>query len=229
MIQLNLLPDVKLEYIKAQKTRTVVISLSIIISSLAFAILVIMLGVSLWHKHTISNLNSDITSNTAELKSRPSLNGLLTVQTQLASLSRIDAQRPDIARLFDTYLSQVTPESASLNQMSLTFAGDTATLTGSADSIVTINKFVDTLKLTTYGVGSAKSSTPAFSNIVLTSFGLNSSATDPDQAANYTINLDFAPSIFNSAQNVTLTVPNIIVTHSEDSDDSSLFASKEGQ
>ncbi|HET8991439.1 MAG TPA: hypothetical protein VFN31_00180 [Candidatus Saccharimonadales bacterium] len=225
MIQLNLLPDVKLAYIKAQKVRSLATGISVIVSGAAILILVLLLLFGFAQKHSINNLKNDITAETNKLKSKPNIDKILTVQNQLGSLTKLYAGRPAASRLFDTYLNEVTPDTISINQMQVSYTQNTIYMTGSADSLTTINQYIDTLKLTTYTTSNSSESLPAFSNVVLSSFGLNSNAPNPNQAANFTINLNFAPSIFDITTKVNMTVPNITLTHAELSDTGSLFVS----
>ena len=223
MIQLNLLPDVKLEYIKAQKLRSLVMSVSFIVTAAAVVILILMLLFDFAQKAHISSLKSSITSYSNTLKDKPNINTILTVQNQLKSLGSLYSARPAAARLFDTYLNEVTPEAVSLNQLAIDFTQNTMVLTGTADSLTTVNQFVDTLKLTTYSEQSSKDSLPAFTNVVLSSFGVDSQAQKANQAASFTINLNFDPTIFNAGDTINLNIPNITVSHYEQQDSAGLF------
>ena len=96
-------------------------------------------------------------------------------------------------------------------------------ITGTADSLQSVNKFVDTLKFTTYSVVPADGTTPEpsttkpFSAVVLSDF------TRTDKEVTYTITLSFDPVIFNSANNIKLSVPKIISTRSETEKPTDLF------
>jgi hypothetical protein len=225
MIQLNLLPDVKLEYIKAKKVRSLVTGVSVIVSITAIAILAILFFFNLNQKDRISNHKTAIASLTSQLEGKPNINKIITVQNQLESLSSLYAQRPAAYRLFDTYLSKLTPEAVSINNLNIQFSAGTATITGSTNNLVTVNQYVDTLKLTTYTVNGSSANLPAFSNVVLSSFGLSSQVQNPAQAASFTINLNFASAIFNSTEKINLNIPNLVITHFEKSDTGSLFKS----
>ena len=89
MIELNLLPDVKLEYIRAQRIKRLVMSIAFIISVAAITLLVLLVVVETWQKHSLSNLNSDVTAKTNQLKGKPHINDVLTVQNQLSSLNSL--------------------------------------------------------------------------------------------------------------------------------------------
>jgi hypothetical protein len=224
MIQLNLLPDVKLEYIKAQRARRLVLSVSVLISLVAVAILVLLLGVDGLQKKHLSDLNKDIKNDSKTLKQKPRINQILTVQNQLESLTALHNAKPAASRLFN-YLDQVTPVSVDINNFTTDFGLQTATLTGDADSLSSINQYVDTLKFTSYTTTDSKAATKAFSNVVLSSFGLSSGATGPqaNKPANYTITLSYDRNIFDITQKINLSVPNKVTTRSEVNQPGELF------
>jgi hypothetical protein len=211
MIQLNLLPDVKLEYIKAQRARRLVLTVSVLVGAVAIALLALLLSVDGLQKKHLSDLNRDIGSESSKLQGEPQISKILTVQNQLGSLTALHAGKPAASRLFD-YLNEVTPVQVSISDFSIDFTKQTSTITGTADALSSINKYVDTLKYTTYSGGSQSGNSPAFSNVVLSSFGLNSGSKDNSQAANYTITLSYDKNVFDITQKITLTVPNPITT-----------------
>lgn len=209
MVQFNLLPDVKLEYVRARRTQRLVVAISTLLSIVALAIFImLLLFVDVAQKKNLHDLDTDISSNSKTLKNTPDLNKILTVQNQLNSLPNLDAQKPSVGRLF-TYVTQVTPAKAFITNLQADYTQSTLTITGTADALSTVNTYVDTLKFTTYQLQGDTTKTPAFSNVVLSAFSRDNTQ------ATYTITLSFDPAIFNITNNVTLTVPNIISTRSE--------------
>ena len=225
MVQLNLLPDVKLEYIKAKRIRRLVLSISMLVTAVAVAILVLVLIYDIGQKTYLNNLNNKINTETRTLQQKPDINKILTVQNQLESLTTLHDQEPQVSLLFSAYLNQITPASVSINNFNIDFTQNTIAISGNADSIATINKFVDTLKFTTYTTKDNNNPSNAFSNVVLTAFGVNSSTKDPNQAASYTINFNFDATIFDATKNAMLNVPNIITTRSSIEQPGDLFKS----
>lgn len=221
MIQLNLLPDVKMEYIKAQRQRSLIISVSLLVTIAAVAILVLMLAVDGLQKKHLSDLSKDITTQSSKLEHEPQINKMLTVQNQLESLTSLHSDKPAASRLFD-YLNQITPANVNITDFKIDFTQQTVTITGTSDSLANVNKYVDTLKFTKYTTDSSSSATPAFSNVVLGNFTLSTSQ-DPSQAATYTINLSYDKTIFDITQNVKLTIPNLVTTRSQVSQPQDLF------
>ena len=224
MIELNLLPDVKLEFIKAQRSRRLVLIVSVMVSVLSIALLAGLLSVDALQKKHLSDLSRNITSESSKLQNEPQINKILTVQNQLESLTALHAGKPAASRLFD-YLNQVTPAAVSITSLNVDFTQQTATITGTSDALSTVNKYVDTLKFTTYTTKDNPTATKAFSNIVLSSFGINTSTTDSTQAATYTITLSYDKTIFDITQDVTLTVPSLVTTRVQLAQPTDLFKS----
>lgn len=201
MIQFNLLPDVKQAYIKSEHTKRLVIGISAIVSTVALVIFVILVGtVYVVQKKSISDLNSNIQTNSTSLKDTANLTKILTVQSQLNSLATLDSQSPAASRLFG-FLSQLTPTQATISDLQISFAQDTVTINGNAPNLNVVNTFVDDLKYTSYTVSNQTGSKSAFSSVVLASFGYGSTGT-----ATYSITLNFDATLFNNADAVTLSV-----------------------
>lgn len=217
MIQFNLLPDVKLEYIKSNRLKRSVIMLAVIISGVSIGIFILLfLMVNLLQKQQIKNQTKDIKNYSEQLENTPDLNKILTVQNQLLSLPELHDKKVVAARLFP-YLTQVTPAKASISRLNVDFTANTMTITGTADSLNTVNKFVDTLKFTNFKTTTDSSDKKAFSEVVLQTFSRD------DKSASYQINLKYDPTIFYGADEVTLTVPKIITTRSETEKPDALF------
>jgi hypothetical protein len=200
MIQFNLLPDVKKQYIKTQRTKRLVIGVSFIASAAAlFIFLVLLVSVYAVQKKSISDLNNNIQADTTKLQDTSNVSSILTVQSQLNSLPALNAQKPAASRLFG-YLSQLTPQQVTISDLRADFTQNTITISGNAPSLDLVNTFIDGLKFTTYNVQGQPNTKPAFSAVVLAAFSRNS------QAATYSITATFDPIIFNNAYSVTLSV-----------------------
>lgn len=200
MIQFNLLPDVKQQYIKTQRTKRLVVGVSLIAGGTAlFIFLLLMTTVYGVQKKSINDLNKDIASNSNTLKNAPDIEDILTLQSQLNSLSTLNSQKPTASRLFG-FLSQLTPVKTTISDLKIDFTANTVTINGNAPSLDVVNTFVDVLKFTTYTVKGQTDSKNAFSTVVLSSFSRG------EKSATYTISMSFDPTIFNNANDVTLSV-----------------------
>lgn len=200
MIQFNLLPDVKREYVKTQRVKQLTLGISFIVSALALTVLVVLLlTVYVVQKKSIHDLNNDIQTNSNTLKNTPNLADILTVQSQLNSLSTLHQQEPEVSRLFG-FLAELTPPQATISDCKADYGLDVITIDGNAPSLDVVNTFIDSLKFTSYTVQGSSGSLPAFSQVVLSGFTRNPTS------ATYSISLTFDPTIFNNTHGVTLTV-----------------------
>lgn len=221
MIQFNLLPDVKLEFIKARRLKHTVVMIAIIVSASALALLtVLFMTVVVFQKKHMDDLTKDIKASTAKLESVQDLDKILTVQNQLNSLPALHDQKPVTSRLFG-YIQQVTPQKVSISSLELDYETQTLKIKGGADAISTVNKYVDTLKFTDYTLGSEQKK--AFSEVVLSTF------TRDDKSASYEITFKFDPAIFDTKNDVKLVVPNIISTRSATEKPEALFQETGGR
>jgi Tfp pilus assembly protein PilN len=221
MIELNLLPDVKMEYIKAQNLRRMTFTISALVTVVAVVLLGFLISVNQLQKKHLSDLTDDITRDSAQLKSKKDISKILTVQNQLASLTALHAGKPAASSLF-TYLNQVTPSDVDISNLHVDFTANTMAITGGANSLSDVNKYIDTLKFTTYKTADG-GKTAAFGNVVMSSFAVNSEAKDGSKPASYTINLSYDPKIFDITQKVTLKIPNITTTRASLDNPTPLF------
>lgn len=209
MIQVNLLPDIKLQYLKAKRTQRAVVVISILVVAITAAIfMVLFLTVNVWQKHRIERISQQITEVSQEIKDTPELDRILTVQSQLIALPGLHDSKPAVKRTFG-YLNSVTPDEVSISKVKVDYASSTMTIEGSAASLHSVNKFVDTLKFTKYKTNndSETESLNAFGNVVMKTFGRDT------KGANYTIELNFDPTIFsNTERKLTVTVPKDFIT-----------------
>jgi Tfp pilus assembly protein PilN len=224
MIQFNLLPDIKIQYIRARRQKHLVLMISGIAIAASLVTLVVLFSTaSIIQKKSISDLNKDIKAASNELKSTPDLTKMLTVQNQLKVLPELHEDKPMASRIF-SYVAQVTPSEASISRMLVDFDTKTMTISGSAVSLEVVNTYTDTLKFATYHTENDRAKeAQAFTDVVLSSFGRDA------KGASYTITLTFDPIIFDNTQEVTLTVPNKITTRSQTEQPEALFQEAEGQ
>ncbi|HSX53646.1 MAG TPA: hypothetical protein VLF90_04805 [Patescibacteria group bacterium] len=219
MVQFNLLPDVKLAYVKARRSKQMIVLIAGLVAAGSLFILVLLFLVvfGVQKKH-LNDVNKDIATYTKQLKNTKDLDKILTIQNQLNSLPALHAQKPVTSRLFG-YLGQITPAQVSISSVNVNFASHTMLISGSADNIVTINTFVDTLKFTTYTTTGNAQESHAFSDVVLSSFSIANSTN-----SSYAVSFSFDAPIFDSSKGVVLNVPaGKITTRSETAKPTDLF------
>lgn len=201
MIQFNLLPDIKVEYLRANRQKHIVVLVSVIAALASLAVLAgLVLTVFVFQKKSISDLSADIKKASSELQSTPELTKILTVQNQLKALTELHNDKPVATRLF-SYLEQSTPANAVNSRVLVDFTQNTMILTGISDSLSTVNTYIDSLKGTTYHTDQdTETEVRAFSNVVLASFGRDT------QSASYSITLTFDPIIFSEVDEVVFSI-----------------------
>lgn len=201
MVQFNLLPNVKLEYVKTERTKHLLTLVSVIVSATSVGVFVLAFAtVKVVQKHTISTLDSDIKKYSNQLTSVKDLNKILTVQNQLSTLTDLHNKKPVAGRLFGM-MSQVTPADASLNDLKVDFTAGTFIMTGKASSLETVSAYTTNLKGTKYKIKGSDTASQAFKNVVLTAFSKD------EKSASFTISLNFDPELFNVANEISLSMP----------------------
>ncbi len=109
MIEINLVPDVKQEFIRAKRVRNLVVSGAVLVGIAAIGI-VVLLAVYLYGVQTLrsSLANDAIKENSSKLQKTPDLANILTIQGQLASLSSLHDQKNVGSRVFEV-LQAINP------------------------------------------------------------------------------------------------------------------------
>jgi Tfp pilus assembly protein PilN len=110
MIEINLIPDVKLELLRARRQRRMVISAAILISIIAGAV-VVLLALYAFGVQTVADTLADngIKDESQKLAKVKDLSKTLTIQNQLEQLSRSQSEKNVTSRLFDI-ISVTVPE-----------------------------------------------------------------------------------------------------------------------
>ncbi len=216
MIQFNLIPSIKKEFLRVQLLKKISFFVTFIVVGTSFLIFVVLLVyVLFFQNNNLSKIDQIVQTKSATLSSNSNLNKILTIQNQLQTLPSIETKPPVVSRLFD-YINQLTPSTVTISSISVDFNQQTIVISGSASNLQIVNQFVDTLKYTNYinlnGANKNQKSL-AFSNVILSSFSYNSSSTN-NSPASYGINFSFDPTIFNSTDSIKLEVPNLVTTRS---------------
>lgn len=210
MIQVNLLPKVKLDFIRARRAKRTATLLAIIIGSGSLGIFVFLFfAVNIVQTKYSNDLTKDIKSETQKINSIQDLNKILTIQNQLSSLSSLHDSKPVTSRVF-SYIAKTTPDKVSISEIEINFEDNVLIITGGADSVRTVNTFADTLKFTTYKLTSGVEEKNAFVSVVLSNFDTNEDETT------YELEATFDPAIFAINNDVEFIVPEgKITTRSE--------------
>ncbi len=148
MIQLNLLPDVKKEYLKSQKAKALVISSSIFITLGAVGLVVLLfLYTVLVQQLQITLTTNDIKKKSDELNSIQDIGKYLTVQNQLKVLPELHDQKGVYSRLlnFLPVMNPSPPNNVQLSILNVVSADKSVLFTGTTATFESLNVFVETL------------------------------------------------------------------------------------
>lgn len=203
MIQFNLLPDVKMKYVKAKRTKRLIISTATLLSIGSIVVVGILFSVVQFGQKThINGLTEDIKSETAKIQSIEGLNEILTVQNQLTLLPGLHEKKTETSRLFD-YIKFVSPADAKVSSLNFEGSSMIITIQGSADKISTINKFVDNIKAVTYRTQNEIDGTglPAYSKV-------STQLSGSKKEASFKIEITFDPIIFTNTQEIIMKLEN---------------------
>lgn len=224
-VQFNLLPDTKLAAVKSNRTRSLAVSIALIISAASAAIFLILLSTTgVIQKKQLSDADKTIAADTAKLQSMTGLDKMITVQNQLSTLVDLHKNKHISSRIF-SYLPQVTPTQVSLGHLTMDFKANTMQIDGTADTQKSVNTFVDTLKFTTYIVNTGDSPKSAFPSVVESGFSIGA------KNVSYSLNITFDPALFGNnildsqghPKAPTLQVPKLTTTRSVTDDPANLL------
>lgn len=150
MIEINLVPDVKQELIRAQRARNTVISMAII-AAIGFAAAVVLLSLYVFGGQALQNvlIQDGIDKKTKELQSQTDLDKALTVQTQLEKVSALHQDVNMNSRLFDL-LTTIISKDATVSEMSLDTEESTITIEGETSSYNNLDALKKTILATTF-------------------------------------------------------------------------------
>lgn len=148
MIQLNLLPDVKREYIEAQRSRNTAITICIMVmlGSLAvIALLFVYLNVIQRGQNFL--VDRSIDENSAKLQKVEEIDKYLTVQNQLIALPDLHNAKTVYSRLFAylPVLNPAPPNNVALSKVTIDEEMKTISIEGSAANFAAVNTFKNTL------------------------------------------------------------------------------------
>ena len=210
MVELNLLPDVKLQYIETQRLKRNIISLSSLAVIVAVGV-VVLLGFYVHVVQTVAlnNVKKDVANSQNTLNNIPQLQKILTVQDALSALPSLKDQQMLNSRMFN-YLPVLVPAQVVLNKLDIEQQPGTVQFIGVAPDYTTLNVFSDDLKdaQLTYGTTGHQTTIQPFHSVVITSADESNDPQSP--GVDFTITLDFNPLIFaESTPNPTMNIPNV--------------------
>lgn len=148
MVELNLLPDVKKEFLQAQRARNRVIATSILAMIISVgAIVALGFFVYVGQAGTMWYLTGQVKDKENRLKNIPDINKYVTLQNQLANITPLHEDKEVYSRLLSylTVLNPVAPNNVELGSLQVDSANKEIVFTGTTKSFEAFNVFKDTL------------------------------------------------------------------------------------
>lgn len=230
MIGINLLPDVKKEFIKTQRTRNMVVGVSIIAMFIAVgATVALALVVLLVQNGLIAVQRGNVKDHQKTLASKTEIGKYLTIQNQLDTLKVLHGKdsKSIYSRLFDylVTLNPAAPNNVGLSDVKVDRLAKTIALQGSAKDFKTLDIFKNTLEkaMLNYTVDGEKQEESVFRSVDMKSAVLSDANGKP--IVSFEFELEYIPSAFEPGlANAQLVVPRQVVSDSQANAPSQLFS-----
>jgi Tfp pilus assembly protein PilN len=204
MIEINLVPDVKQELIKAQRVRSTVISFSILIGFVSAGI-VTLLAVYVFGFQTIRSGLADtaIDDGYKKLSSIEDLSKTLTLQNQLTKISTLHADKKIDSRIFNVLAAIIppTPNDIKVSTLAIDATAGTIVIEGQAANsyaaVEVFKKTIEVAKVKFTEDGETKE-VPLASNVSTgeTSYGEDSTGS---KVLRFSMTFTYAPELFSPA------------------------------
>jgi hypothetical protein len=237
MIEINLLPDVKQEFLRTQAQKRLVVSSMIIVSIAAGIVVVLLIFVAYVVQPGLRLLSeTDIKTKSSQLQSDKNLPRDLTIQNQLSTISQLHQEKGVYDRFFDyfTSLNPEVPNNISISDATIDAVGGTISIEASAADYQAIAVFQDTLKnaqLNYVDSDGNSQKTPLFTDISISEAGLGQDSKGAE-IASFKADLTYDPNAFSwTAENPSVSVPNksTTPTASQVSNQTSVFSDTPAQ
>lgn len=213
MIEINLIPDIKQELLRAKRVRTVVVSSAIIVGIAAVGV-VVLLAVYLFGVQTLRSTLADraITDNESKLKEVPDLANMLTIQSQLESITDLHDNKQMSSRLFEllTAINPAQPNQVTFSLVRIDADNGAIHIEGqAANGFVAADVLKKTIQATklSYGQGGETKTETLAKNISISNLSYGEDATGA-KVLRFTIDFEYSEALFaRSADNTIIIRP----------------------
>lgn len=205
MIEINLVPDVKQALIKAQRIRSTVVAMSILVGIVSIGVVSVLAFYAYAVQTVRSNiLDGQIKDGSTKLSKVEDLSKILTIQNQLTKISNLNANKNIESRLFDVLTKIIPPAPNNIQISSLKVDSETGTIKieGQApNSYAGLETFKKTILATkvNYKDSDNNAQTVDLSSDLSTgdtSYGEDSSGT---KVLRFSLSFKYAPELFSPA------------------------------
>lgn len=149
MIEINLVPDVKQELIKAQRIRSMVVTFSALIGLASIAIVGVLVFYVYAFQGARNYLADKAISDESSKFDKKDLTKTLTIQNQLTKISNLNGDKKITSRVFDmlTAIIPASPNDVRISSLTLNTTDKTISMDGqAANSFDALDIFKKTIK-----------------------------------------------------------------------------------
>lgn len=209
MIEINLIPDVKQELIKAQRTRFSVITIAMFFGIGSVAVVVLLASYVFGGQLLLGRLaDSAIDKGIKELKTVKDLPKTLTIQNQLTKISKLHSEKKIDSRIFDVLVAIIPPEPNNIKISTVNVDSVEKRITidaqakNSYPAAEIFKKTINGAKLRYTDGNNKKQEIELSSNISLsdTSFGADSTG---EKVLRFVMSFNYAPELFDPSSKET--------------------------
>lgn len=219
MITLNLLPDVKREYLRTRRLQAKVMAIATLVSIVAVG-LVVVLAISVYGGQAVykNYITGEIQKNGDKLKAVPEIDKYLTLQNQLNYLTELHGNKTDFSRLlkFLPAMNPAAPNNVRLVKVDATSdeTQDVLVLEGEVANYTALNTFRDTLTNAELKYDGQDTPVKLFETVEVISSSLESSQTG-GKIVVFRIQTTYKKEAFlYSTKNAVVNVPQMVTTQS---------------
>lgn len=143
--EINLVPDIKNEMIKALKLRNLIFFICIVIVLSSLGAILIFASIAGGQQAIVDGKNNTVNNLTAKIKSYSDLTDFLTIKDQLGNISEISDNKKVFSRLFGV-LSAMIPTNGDrieISELTLDFSTTPTTITFDAQADALTSPYID--------------------------------------------------------------------------------------
>ena len=226
MIEFNLLPDVKQDFVRTRQLKRVIISVMALASGVAVGA-VVLLAMYIYGAQPLMQSGADkhIDEVASSLKNNKNLTRDLTIQNQLATLPKIHAQKGNYTTIFDLVkaINPAEPNNVRFSKMTLNPLDSTISFEGNTRDYNAIVVFRDTMKnakinytMVVDGESEQRKNETLFTDVAFTDVGIGKDTSGQD-VASFKVTAGYSADIFSaSAKNQKVFIPKKTTTPSSD-------------
>lgn len=211
MIEINLIPDVKQELIRARTQRSAVVSISIVVTLAAIA-LVVVLAIYVFGVQTVRSAiaDSQIKKGADQLAQVEDLSKILTIQNQLTKVNDLNNDKKIDSRVFQILQAIIppAPNSVTVSNLTIDTENDSLTFEGQTATYPSLETFKKTIAAANirYTENGEQKDVPLASDLSISniSYGEDSSGT---KVVRFTVGFTYAQETFSPA----VTSPSIVL------------------